>query len=261
MSRGSRNKPLDEAERRLAESTAKLIATAQEVGLPDPPDKLGITPHAIQFLARAYLELLAKVEQLQIQDRVDQIASVAIEGALREVARQQGGIASEQIIDEAKSEGMLAAKPFIGDCVNTLANARRRTFPRSNDADNLRVVRAPAEVAKLSSAELIAIYCQVMRETEDVFVKYESYIVRIWDGMDGYWTDCTGAIGHEEALRYWAEKTGGGTHHVAYAQIDYYRIFPGDIRMHWDGSEGKAIRRSDEARHLRCSSRPKELFR
>lgn len=53
-------KPLEEAERRLAEVTARVIAKAQEIGLPDAPDKL-VTPHAIQFLARAYLELLDRI--------------------------------------------------------------------------------------------------------------------------------------------------------------------------------------------------------
>lgn len=285
MSRDSQ-KPLEDDERRLAEVTAQLIAKAEEAGLPDTPDKLGITLHAIRFLARAHLELIAKVSQPNravgsledldalrpmlnvqvqvIQDRVEQIARAAIEGALREAARQQGGIATKQIVDAANSEGMLAAKPFIGayaDIINTfvdtMANARRRTFPcphcGSVPGDNgvsgcatclkPRVVLTPAEIAKLSGADLLAIYCRVMRETEDVFVKHESYVVRVWDGSDGCWTDCTRDIGRDEALRYWAEKTDGGTHHVAYAEMDYYRIFPGGTRMIWDGSEGREMHR------------------
>jgi hypothetical protein len=104
-------KPLEEAERRLAEVTACLIAKAEEMKLPDTPDKLGVTAQAIQLLARAHVELLDQARVLR--DRIDQIARVAIEGAIREIARQQGGIATGQIIDEAKSEGMLAAQPFI----------------------------------------------------------------------------------------------------------------------------------------------------
>ncbi len=220
--------PLDDSERRLAGATAHLITKAAEIGLPDTPDKLGVTPLAIQLLARSYIELWNDPGPA-IQDRIGQIARVAIEGALREVARQQGGIASGQIIDDAKSEGMLAAKPFMG------ALSQQPTGPR--------IVRTPNEIAKLPSAELLAIYCRVMREVEDVFVKYESYIVRQWDGMDGCWTDCTSNVSRDEALRYWAEKTDGGTHHIAYAEIDYYRIFPAGARMLWDGSEGGEMHR------------------
>jgi hypothetical protein len=256
-------KPLDDDERRLAKVTAQVIAKAQEVGLPDAPDKL-VAPHAIQLLARAHLELLDRVEQLHhavgdleklaelrraledqvqsIQDRVDEIARVAIEGALREVARQQGGIASEQIVKEAQSEGRLAAKTLVGAYVNTTPNARRHAFP-SDAGAQLRAVPPPAAVAKLSEPDLLTIYCLVMRETKDGFLKYERYIVRVWDGMDGCWTDCTGEVDREAALRYWAEQTDGGTHRVAFAEIDYYRIFPGGTRMTWDGSEGREMHR------------------
>ena len=105
------------------------------------------------------------------------------------------------------------------------------------------MVPTPADVAKMPEADLIALYCRVMNDVAEVFVKYESYAVRHWDGMDGCWTDCTGDVGREEALRYWADKTDGGTHHVAYAEIDYYRIFPGGTRMVWDGSEGREMHR------------------
>ena len=143
---------------------------------------------------------------------------------------------------------MLAAKPFIGayadvinTYVNTMPNARRRAFP--GEVSKPRVVLTPAEIAALSLAELLAIYCRVMRETEDVFVKYESCIVRLWDGMDGCWTDCTGAVGREEALRHWAAKTDGGAHHASYDEIDYYRISPATREMLWDGSPRGEIHR------------------
>jgi hypothetical protein len=219
--------PLKENERRLAEVTARLIAKAAEIGLPDTPDKLGVSPLAIQLLARAFVELSDDPVRA-IQGRIDQIVRVAIEGALREVARQQGGIATGQIVDEAKSEGMLAAKPFMTALTQAVGP---------------RIVRTAEEITKLPEADLLAIYCRVMGDIEATFVKYESFIVRVWDGSDGCWTDCTGEVGRIEALRYWAEKTDGGTHHVSYAEMDYYRIFPGGTRMLWDGSEGGEMHR------------------
>src|SRR5207244_3646805 len=192
-------KPLVEHERRLAEVTARLIVKAAAIGLPDTPDKLGVTPLAIQLLARAYVELSDDPVRA-IQDRIDQIARVAIEGALREVARQQGGIATGQIVDEAKSEGMLAAKPFVA------ALSR----PMMRMPSEPRVVRTPDEVAKLPETDLIALYCRVMGDIEATFVNNARFIVRQYDGMDGCWTDCTGEVGREAALRSWAPKADGG---------------------------------------------------
>jgi hypothetical protein len=57
--------------------------------------------------------------------------------------------------------------------------------------------------------------------------------------MDGCWTDCTSKIDRDKALQYWAERTDGSTHRIAYDEIDYYRIFPSTERMLWDGSEGR----------------------
>lgn len=85
---------------------------------------------------------------------------------------------------------------------------------------------------------LLALYCRVMGEVAEVFVKHASYVVRLWDGMDGCWIDCTVEVNRQEALRVWADRTEGGTCLVAYAEIDYYRIFPGGTRMLWDGSGG-----------------------
>lgn len=259
-------KPLDDDERRLAAATAKVIAMAQEAGLSEAqgaPDRL-VAPFAIVSLARAHVELIDRIDQLHavvgdmeqlaevrrslqdqvksIQGRVDEIARAAITAALGEVARQQGGIASEQIVEEAQSEGLLAAKTLLSTYVNTTPDARRHAFP-SDASPPLRAVPTPAEVAKLSEPDLLTIYCLVMREAKEHFLKHESYVVRVWDGMDNCWTDCTGDVDREAALRCWAEKTDGGTHHVAYAEIDYYRIFPGGTRMHWDGSEGREIHR------------------
>lgn len=97
--------------------------------------------------------------------------------------------------------------------------------------------------ANIGAEQLLALYCRVMREVAEVFVKYESYVVRVWDGMDGCWTDCTGEVDRAEALRVWAARTDGGARAVSYDEIDHYRIFPGGTRMHWDGSEGRAMYR------------------
>jgi hypothetical protein len=225
-------KSLEDREKRLAEITAHVIAKADDMHLPDTPDKL-VSAQALRLLAIAHIELLGQVHE--IHDRIDQIARVAIEGAIREIARQQGGIATAQIVDEAKSEGMLAAQPFIS------ALPRRSSGGPPSAQKRPQLVLTPNQIAKLTAADLIALYCRTMNEMESVFIKHESYIVRVWDGMDGCWTNCTAEVGREEALRYWAEKTDGGTRRVAFAEIDYYKIFPGGTRMTWDGSEGREM--------------------
>ena len=88
----------------------------------------------------------------------------------------------------------------------------------------------------------VAHYYRVMGNTLD-FTKHATFVVRLWDGMDGCWCDCTGAVSRAEALRVWAERTNGGTQHIAYAEISYFAIFPGATRMLWDGSEGKEMHR------------------
>lgn len=68
--------------------------------------------------------------------------------------------------------------------------------------------------------------------------------LRVWDGMDGCWTDCaTGDA--EKMLRLWYEKTDGGTKNTnGTDSIDYYRLFPADTRMHWNGDEGREMFRA-----------------
>ena len=198
-------KTLDNKEHQLAEVTAQLLAKAAEIGLPDSPDKLGVTTHALCLLARAHVELRGRVRALH--DLVDQTDPHDPIG----VGLTRVGLARRQP-DEP------ATKPLL-------------------------VVKSPAQVQAMRTDELLAIYCCVMREIASVFAKYETYVVRHWDGMDGCWTNCTGDVGQEEALRYWADRTDGGARHVDYAEIDYYRIFPGGTRMHWDGAEGQEMHR------------------
>ncbi len=226
-------KPLNDSERRLAQITAQLIAQAEKVGLPDPPDKL-VTPLAIRLLSRSHLELLDQLRT--IHDRVDQIARVAIEGALREVSRQQGGIATEQIVDEAKSEGMLAASPFMARL------PRPPEITALSPTSTPRLVPTPVQVESMTGDQLAEIYLRVMGHRIN-FAQHETFIVRQWDGMDGCWTDCTGAVSRDEALRDWAERTLNGVRNVSYSEIDYYAIFPGDTHMLWDGSDGREMHR------------------
>lgn len=90
---------------------------------------------------------------------------------------------------------------------------------------------------------LLALYCRVMHEVAETLPEGGAYIVRHWDGMDGCWTDCTQEVPRAEALRVWAHHTANGTLRIAYDEIDYYRIFPGGTRMHWDGSEKRELYR------------------
>lgn len=59
----------------------------------------------------------------------------------------------------------------------------------------------------------------------------ELFVVRLWDGMDGAWTDVTEPVSREAAQEKWDELTGNGTHHHNFDEIDYYYIFPADTRM------------------------------
>jgi hypothetical protein len=200
----STTRKLDEEARQLAEAAARLIAKAEEVGLADTPDQLGIPLHAIRLLARAHVELRDAFRTLHdLVDHTDPTNPITI----------------------------------------TLGKLGLERRPQDWTSGKPRLVRETTKTEGWSTDQLVALYCRVMREIEGVLVKYESCVVRQWDGMDGCWTDCTGEVGLDEALRHWAEKTDGGAHHVAFAEIDYYRIFPGGMKMLWDGSEGKEMHR------------------
>ena len=208
---GPEVKALDDSARQLAEAAARVIAEAEEIGLPDPPD---LTPHAFRLLARAHVELRDQVRALH--DLVDQTDPHDPIG----VALTRVGLARRPAEVAVPSGPRLVYAPLT-----------------------------PGQVAALSPDELLKIYCRAMHEVAEVFVKYETYVVRGWDGMDGCWTDCTAEVDREEALRVWAARTDGGAHRVAYAEIDYYRIFPGGTRMHWDGSEKLERTQDADQRH------------
>jgi hypothetical protein len=196
-------KPLDDTARQLAEVAARVIAKAEEIHLPDLPEKL-VTTHAMRFLARACIELRDQVRALH--DLVDQTDP----------------------------------NDPIGCALTKVGLARRP--PDWTTASGPRLVLTPAQITALSGDQLIELYRRVMGAALD-FAKHETFVVRLWDGMDGCWTDCTGDVGRDEALRGWAERTDGGTHRVSYSEIDYFAIFPGGTRMLWDGSEGMEMHR------------------
>ena len=198
-------KALDNKEHQLVEVTAQFLVKAAEAGLPDSPNKFGVTPRALCLLARAHVALRERIRMLH--DLVDQTDP----------------------------------NDPIGAGLTKAGLERRWADP--SPAKPLLVVKSPEEVKAMRLFELRSIYCIVMCEIASVFDTYETYVVRAWDGMDGCWTDCTAAVGQEEALRYWAERTDGGARHISYAEIDYYKIFPGGTSMKWDGSEGREMHR------------------
>ena len=59
----------------------------------------------------------------------------------------------------------------------------------------------------------------------------EKFVVRLWDGMDGYWIDVSEPISQEAANKLLATKTGNGTRNTKYSDIDYYCIFPAGTKM------------------------------
>jgi hypothetical protein len=82
------------------------------------------------------------------------------------------------------------------------------------------------------------------------FASASPWQLKSWDGMDGCWSDLDEATGvpAKKALAVWGVKTLNGTKQVRFDEIDYYRIFPADTRMGWDGSEGREMFRDAEGR-------------
>lgn len=86
-----------------------------------------------------------------------------------------------------------------------------------------------------------AIYKVILKRIEvthiqEPIVEEEKFIVRLFDGMDGEWMDISLAVSKEEADKVWNESTKDGTEHTKFDDIDYYKIFPADTRMIYDGS-------------------------
>jgi hypothetical protein len=196
--------PIDDSARQLAEAAIRIIEMAEHIGLPDSLEKLGVTPIALGLIARAYIEQRKQLRALH--DLID-------------------------LTDPNDPIGVALTKVGLE---HKLPEPQAWTKPR--------LMRSPVQVEMLSSKDLLTLYCRVMQVPAASFT-YETYVVRLWDGMDGCWTDCTTEVSRDKALQHWAEKAGGGTHHVSYSEIDYFLIFPGGTRMQWDGTEGREMHR------------------
>lgn len=85
-------------------------------------------------------------------------------------------------------------------------------------------------MAMSASPEDILLYNSIM-STLSFEHEEHLFIVRLWDGMDGCWCDCTEAVLAKEALRIWKEHTENGTKKICFNEIDYYRIFPAETQM------------------------------
>lgn len=86
----------------------------------------------------------------------------------------------------------------------------------------------------MTREERLARYERVMRDTSTLRADGH-FIVRVWDGMDGTWYDCTAPVPLEQALDAWEHDTANGTRHTRYEHIDYYRIFPANTHMLYSG--------------------------
>ncbi len=94
--------------------------------------------------------------------------------------------------------------------------------------------------------ELASLYTRVMRSTTDFDFARGRYTLRVWDGMDGCWSDVLANATAADALAKWCSLTKDGTKQVSFNEIDYYRIFPANTRMLWDGTQGGEMFRDDE---------------
>lgn len=65
------------------------------------------------------------------------------------------------------------------------------------------------------------------------------FIVRHYDGFDNCWTDVSKPLPKIEADEIWLQKTDNGTRATKYGDIDYYKVFPADVKM-VNSEEGNA---------------------
>lgn len=71
-----------------------------------------------------------------------------------------------------------------------------------------------------------------------------NWIVRHWDGFDGDWIDVSKEMSEEDAKKLAGDKnearigSGAGNRNGNYSEIDYFKAFPANTRMHF--SEGRS---------------------
>jgi hypothetical protein len=59
----------------------------------------------------------------------------------------------------------------------------------------------------------------------------ERFIVRLWDGFDGEWSDVSQPLSAAAAMVAWAKRTNNGTRATSHREVDYYAIFPSTTTM------------------------------
>lgn len=69
-----------------------------------------------------------------------------------------------------------------------------------------------------------------------------TFIVRVYDGFDNQWTDCSQPCSLLEAIEQRNRETKNGTERTHYGDIDYFGIFPADTEMYYAGGRGEHIR-------------------
>ncbi len=112
-----------------------------------------------------------------------------------------------------------------------------REFIANDSPEEVERKSEDASIVTQARARYLALH-RVMPESDTGFV------VRLWDGMDGTWCDCGEPHALlEGALAVWYQRTERGTKKVAFNEIDYFRIFPADTRMHY--SEGREMFRDE----------------
>ncbi len=233
--------PIDNRMRQCAELTARVITKAEDCGLPDAPGQLA-SPAALRTLARTHGELCDQIAALCALVNPDD-PSDPIRAALVKVRLLRDAELAVVAHTSAKS-GAYTGK--LSPTYGSVTFIQQQTASAQMVAAGLLaappgfVEVAPdlycldVEVAR--TARLTEIYRRVGGGRHLHLDKHTVFIVRQWDGIDGCWTDCTGDVSREEALRVWAKYTADGTCNVAYAEITYYGIFPGGTRMHYNSA-------------------------
>lgn len=94
--------------------------------------------------------------------------------------------------------------------------------------------------------EMKLLYTKAMgRDARMDLTTSKSFTLRVWDGMDGVWCDVVANVDLGFALRQWCERTENGTKATSFNDIDYYKIFPAELRMRYSGSN--TMFRDDES--------------